>query len=127
MSSALRGAPVLVVAAALVRDGRVLAGLRRDGGWEFPGGKVEPDESLPEALVRECREELGVPVEPVRELGAVRRGGLDLRLWLAELAGGSPAAVDHVELRWVAGPELDAVDWLPADRELLGAVRPLLG
>ena len=57
----------IVVGAAIVHDGRLLAARRSApadlaGGWELPGGKVEPGESEADALVRECREELGVAV-----------------------------------------------------------------
>jgi 8-oxo-dGTP diphosphatase len=119
---------VLVVAAALVRNGRVLAGLRRGGGWEFPGGKIEPGETPSDALARECREELDCVVEAVRELGAAASGTLDLRLWLARLIERTPTAgADHDEVRWVALDELDGLDWLPLDRALMPLVRPLLG
>ena len=68
-----RGGVAVVVGAALLDKGRVLAARRSAppevaGGWEFPGGKVNPGESEREALVRECREELGVEVEPLGRL-----------------------------------------------------------
>ncbi len=118
---------MLVVGVALVVDGRVLAGLRPGRGWEFPGGKVEPGETPAQALVRECREELAVEIEPDRELGGASAGGIDLRLWSARLVAGTPTAgPDHAELRWVGADGLDALDWLPIDRDLLGRIRPLL-
>jgi len=111
----------VVVAAAIVRDGRVLVARRRRppaGGWEFPGGKVEGGESDSEALVRECREELGIGIS----VGARLPGewpigsGRVLRVYLAELPAGEPACgPDHDELRWLARAELLDVDWLPAD------------
>jgi 8-oxo-dGTP diphosphatase len=121
-------APVLVVAAALVRDATVLAAHRPGRGWEFPGGKVEPGEAVAAALVRECREELRVAVEPVRELGGAVGDGIELRLWLARLVAAPPrSSTDHDELRWVGVTELDALEWLPVDRELLDVVRAELG
>ena len=122
----------LVVAAALVQDGRVLAARRSApaavaGGWEFPGGKVEAGESLPAALARECREELGVIVEPLRQIAAAQDADIDLRLWVARLVVGVPTALeDHDELRWLSAAELDTVSWLPIDRALLSAVVTLL-
>jgi 8-oxo-dGTP diphosphatase len=121
----------LVVGAAIVVAGRVLAARRNApaelaGGWEFPGGKVEPGEQAAAAVVRECYEELGIVVDPVRELAAAV-GAVELRLWLAELSVGTPVALaDHDELRWVGSAELDDLAWLPIDRELLAVVRPLL-
>jgi 8-oxo-dGTP diphosphatase len=119
---------MLVVGAVIIRDGRVLAGLRPGRGWEFPGGKVEPDESAADALIRECREELGVTVAPVRALGSAADGALVLQLWLARLVDGDPAtSTDHSELRWVGAPDFDDIDWLALDRNLLPLVRALLG
>lgn len=124
---------MLVVGAALVRAGRVLAARRTApaelaGRWEFPGGKVEAGESVAAALVRECAEELGVQVAALAEIAAAGDGRIELRLWSAHLLSGEPVALaDHDELRWLAADELDAVDWLPVDVTLLPAVRALLG
>jgi 8-oxo-dGTP diphosphatase len=130
---------VQVVGAAVVDGGRVLVARRSggpyDGLWEFPGGKVEPGESDLAALVRECREELGVEVSPADFLGEVpldgRVGGgapgtSTLRVWSARLAGGQPVAREHAELRWVGADELGTLDWIGADRPLLPAVRAVL-
>jgi mutator protein MutT len=121
----------LVVAAAIVVDGRVLAARRSApvalaGRWEFPGGKVEAGEDGAAAIIRECAEELGVVVRPIRELG-VASGRVELRLWLVELVVGTPAILaDHDALRWLGPGELDDVRWLPIDLDLLECVRPLL-
>ena len=131
---------VQVVGAAVVRDGRVLVAQRSggsyDGQWEFPGGKVERGESELAALVRECREELDVEIEPLSFVGEVVLDGVvaggvpgasTMRVWAALLAdGGEPVASEHAALRWVAAEELDGLDWIPADRPLLPAVRALL-
>ena len=126
MSAARR----VVVGAGIVRDGAVLAAHRRTPpvGWEFPGGKVEDGETEAEALVRECREELGVGVAVGALLGEVPHGPIVLRVYRATLLTGEPAPLtDHDELRWCAVGELDALDWLPADAPLLAAVRTSLG
>jgi 8-oxo-dGTP diphosphatase len=130
---------VQVVGAALVDGDRVLAaqrsGGRYDGCWEFPGGKVEPGEADLAALVRECAEELGVAVVPQAFLGEVPLDGVvgggapgasTMRVWEARIAHGRPVAREHVQLRWVGAAELDALDWIPADRPLLPAVRARL-
>lgn len=119
---------IRVVAAALVSDGRVLAARRRDGGgWEFPGGKVEPEEAEAAAVARECREELGVDVRPLAALAVVADEQIELTLWHVDLPGKPPiASADHDELRWVAKQQLDELDWLPLDRRLLPFVRRLL-
>jgi 8-oxo-dGTP diphosphatase len=115
----------LVVGIALVRDGLVLAALRpgtpsTPGGWEFPGGKVEPGESETDALVRELREELGVEVEPGVPLGSQPLGERYLlRVYTGTLLAGEPVLHEHAAVRWLAPDQLDDVDWLEADRPFL--------
>lgn len=121
------GATTVVVGAAIVADGRVLAALRAAppalaGFWEFPGGKVEPGETDRAALVRECREELAVDVEVVDRLGSdltIGGGTATLRVFVARLLGGVPTAIEHRELRWVGAAEVDALPWLPTNLPLL--------
>lgn len=114
-------------------DGRVLAARRSAppataGGWEFPGGKVEPGESPTAALIRECREELGVTVRVGELLGSADIAAeLVLRVYAAVLEAGEPQPLeDHDELRWLTAAELDDVAWLPADRPVLAALRTRL-
>jgi 8-oxo-dGTP diphosphatase len=124
-----------VVAAALVRDGRVLAQQRAfppevAGRWELPGGRVEPAESVADALVRECREELAVDVVPGEQLGpdVPLPSGHVLRVLRARLVQptATPLAVEHIELRWVGLAELHELDWLDADRAVLPHLAELL-
>lgn len=134
LERASRPAPVLVVAAAIVRDGALLAARRPEGGllggrWELPGGKVEPGESPDEALRRECREELGVDVRVDAAIGVpmpLGRHGRRLAVYAARLVGGEPEAREHAELRWLGAEDLDDVDWLPADRAIVPHLRAAL-
>jgi 8-oxo-dGTP diphosphatase len=121
----------VVVGAAIVRtDGmrsehtvlcaRRSAPPRVAGRWEFPGGKVEAGESDREAVVRECREELGVAVEAGAQVGGEE--AIDdrfvLRIYLARLLPGQPEPLpleDHDLLEWVEPGRLLELDWLPAD------------
>ena len=127
----------LVVVAAVVLDGggRVLAARRAEpsahaGGWEFPGGKVEPGEREADALVRELAEELGVVVEVGERVGPdVDLGGPSvLRCRAAAITSGTPGPTpgQHDRIRWLTPDELEDVAWLPADRDVLPAVRALL-
>jgi 8-oxo-dGTP diphosphatase len=130
---------VQVVGAAVVDGNRVLVAQRSggpfDGRWEFPGGKVEPGESDLSALVRECEEELGVAIVPQAFVGEVLLDGVvgggapgasTLRVWWARLAAGAPVAHEHAQLRWARAEQLEGLNWIPADRPLLPAVRTLL-
>ena len=123
----------LVVGAAIVRSGRLLVAQRAypealAGCWELPGGKVEPDEDEPAALRRECHEELGVVLEVGARVGGDLSipGGRVLRVYAAS-TDDEPVAHEHAALAWVSAHELDALDWLPADRPLVPALRELLG
>lgn len=120
-----------VVAAVIVRDGRVLACRRAPGRaaaglWEFPGGKVEPGESMPDALAREIREELGIGIVVERELLAAEHGGIRLTCWMARLEHDVPrTSTDHDELRWMLPGELASITWAPADRPAVAALGSL--
>jgi 8-oxo-dGTP diphosphatase len=124
---------VIVVGAAIIADGRLLAAQRAEppalaGGWEFPGGKVDPGETDEQALVRECREELGVGVVLGDRVGGdwpLVLGGV-LRVWTARLDDGEPRALEHRELRWLAAGELHDVPWLPGDRPIVDLLAPYL-
>jgi 8-oxo-dGTP diphosphatase len=91
---------------------------------------VEPGESEPAALRRECLEELGARVKIVERLGPdlPLSPTSVLRVYVAALDPDSaePMAVEHAEVRWVGAAELPALDWLDADRALLPALARLL-
>lgn len=116
-----------VVGVAVVRDGLVLAAYRPgpDGGWEFPGGKVEPGETGEQAAVREIREELDLEIKVGASLGPPVDISQRYRLhvYLASIVAGEPVLREHSELRWFARDELDESGWLMPDRPF---VRELL-
>lgn len=125
----------IIVGAAIVENGRVLACARADppevaGRWEFPGGKVEAGETESEALIRECVEELGVRVEVGTRVGRdvpLAHGRAILKVFLARLVDGdSPQRLEHAELRWLGADELYSVDWLPADAPIVAELGEIL-
>ena len=123
----------VVVGAAIVRDGRVLAARRTApaetaGRWEFPGGKVDPGETDDESLVREVDEELGVHVRVDRWLSGEQPIGATylLRVATVTLLSGEPTPTEHDQVRWLAAGELDEVDWLEGDRPFLTELSGLL-
>jgi 8-oxo-dGTP diphosphatase len=126
-------APVLVIGAAVVRHGRVLAARRTRpsevaGRWELPGGKVEPGEDPSAAVVREVREELGCEIRVTGRLTGEQpvRPGCTLRVLRAELVAGEPVPHEHDVLRWLGPEELDDVPWLAPDLPFLPELRELL-
>ncbi|WP_093715762.1 (deoxy)nucleoside triphosphate pyrophosphohydrolase [Actinacidiphila alni] len=114
----------VVVAGAVLDGGRLLAARRTAppalaGRWELPGGKVEPGETVPSALVRELREELGVLVEPLERVPGAwpLAPGYVLHVWTARLLSGEPSPLqDHDALRWVTPEDAFSLDWLAPDR-----------
>ena len=127
--------PRIIVGAAIIENGRVLACARSEppefaGRWEFPGGKVEIGESEPEALRRECAEELNVKVDIGDRVGEdvqLGHGWAVLRIYTARLHDMErPEPLEHLELRWLTAEELDSVDWLPADAPIVAALPPFL-
>jgi 8-oxo-dGTP diphosphatase len=132
--AALTGHPRVVVGAAIVRAGRVLAARRTApaaaaGRWELPGGKVEDGETPEAALVREVAEELGcaIAVGGWLEGSAAITDSLVLRVAAASLVSGEPAPVEHDQVRWLSADELLDVDWLDPDRPFLPAIARVLG
>ena len=130
-----KGAPIAVVAALIWDKDRFLACQRpeskaRGGLWEFVGGKVEPGESKPQALIRECREELGVTVsvkEPFLEL-IHRYPDLTIHLTVfhASIAEGTPQLLEHQALRWVTPEEANVMPFCPADEVIVKRLRSTL-
>lgn len=112
--------PLEVVAAVIEDAGLFLACRRRAGKaaagkWEFPGGKIEPGESAPQALVREIGEELGIRV--TGHLTTDDTAGIRLVCLLAALDGGRPTtSTDHDALKWVRRERLAELEWADADR-----------
>ena len=124
------------VVAALIRDkDRFLACQRpahkaRGLLWEFVGGKVECGETGPEALVRECQEELGVTLSVGDAVMDVTHEYPDLTvhltLYSAVIAEGVPQKLEHNDIRWITAQEMDTIEFCPADQVFLQTVRNVM-
>jgi 8-oxo-dGTP diphosphatase len=94
---------------------------------ERPSIRVFPILRRDRALARELAEELGLDVAVGEHIGDVELSATTtLRAYAATLLRGEPRPHDHAALRWVAAADLDDVDWVPADRGFLPALRRLL-
>lgn len=123
-----------VVAAVIIKDGKVFATQRGYGQWkdwwEFPGGKIEPGECPQEALVREIREELDAEIEVGGLLETVEWDYPDFHLtmhcFICRLLSDSLHLNEHEDATWLTRETLDSVQWLPADRGVVGKIRGMV-
>jgi 8-oxo-dGTP diphosphatase len=118
-----------VVAAVIERDGRVLIAQRKRAGrhplkWEFPGGKVEPDETPEKAVVRELEEELAIHVRVGAEMARYEfqyegRWPIMLMFYRVEEFSDEPKNLDFEQILWVPRERLGDYDFLEGDAEFL--------
>lgn len=116
-----------VVAAVIVRDGRIFATQRGYGDfkdfWEFPGGKIEPGEKAEDALIREIKEELDADITVDSFLQTIEydypKFHLILHCYLCSLKNNTLHLLEHESAKWLSPSELDSVNWLPADLSLI--------
>lgn len=120
------------VVAALIWDGDRFLICRRPANkarallWEFVGGKTEPGESLAEALIRECREELDIRVhvgeiymQVIHEYPDIT---IRLTLFHCSIAEGTPKLLEHAALDWITPAQIPEFDFCPADYEILDRI-----
>ena len=120
------------VVAALIWDGdRFMACQRpphkaRGLLWEFVGGKVEQGETKEAALIRECREELDVTLQVgtvfMKVLHEYPDIIVNLTLFNASIAEGTPKKLEHNDIKWITAEEIPNYDFCPADKEILGRI-----
>lgn len=95
--------------------------------WEFVGGKVEPGETKPQALIRECREELDITVAPAELFMELTHAYPDLTIHLSlyhcTIAAGTPKLLEHNDLRWILPSEIPQYEFCPADAEILKRIQ----
>jgi len=129
---------LLVVAAQMIADGRVLVQQRPEGSslpglWEFPGGKIEPGESPEAALARELDEELGVVVDPAALVPLTFASAplgdrhLVLLLYRIDAWQGTPQPRHASALAWADMAMLRSLPMPPADLPFLATLAPLIG
>ncbi len=122
------------VAAGILCDarGRILIAERLGDGpfhglWEFPGGKIAPGETSPEALSRELAEELGIEITACSSFMNLRHEYDDrvvtIEFFIVSDWNSNPVGREGQELRWVPAEALDAAELLPADMPVVAALQ----
>lgn len=125
---------IQVVAALIINQDKVFATQRGYGefkdGWEFPGGKIEPGEIPEEALKREIQEELATEIRVEQPLTTVEYDyptfHISMQCFLCKVEQGNLTLLEHEASKWLSYDELDSVDWLPADKVVVGELRKCL-
>ena len=125
------------VVAALIWDGDWFLICQRPANksrallWEFVGGKVEPGETFPQALQRECAEELAITVDVGKPFMEVIHEYPDilirLTLFHCTIPTGYPQALEHNDIRWIHPSEIDNFQFCPADTDILERIRQIYG
>ena len=100
------------------------------GGWEFPGGKMEPGETPEAAVVREIEEELRVIVRPTAFIETVEYDyptfHLTMHCFMCEVVSGEITLTEHLAMKWLTKETLETVDWLPADVSVVRKLEEML-
>ena len=112
------------VVAAIIKDGNKIFATQRGygefkDGWEFPGGKVEPNETSRQAIVREIKEELNIEI-------SVDKFAIDIEYqypnfylfmscFMCSIKEGSIELLEHNDGKWITKEDLNTLNWLPAD------------
>ena len=99
--------------------------------WEFVGGKVEKGETFPQALVRECQEELAITLNVGEQFMQVVHQYPDilirLTLFHCTIAQGVPERLEHKDLKWIHPSQVDDFDFCPADADILAKIKKRYG
>lgn len=122
---------IKVVAAIIIHGEKVFATQRGYGefkdSWEFPGGKVEENETPQEALVREIQEELDTEIEIGELLDTVEydypKFHLSMDCFICKVKSGDLVLKEHEAAQWLTRDTLDSVAWLPADQDLIEKIK----
>ncbi len=117
------------VVAALIWDGNRFLICQRPAHkargllWEFVGGKTEPGETMEQALIRECQEELDITVAPADIFTQVVHEYPDIHIRLTlfncTISTGTPRLLEHADLKWILPSEIPQFNFCPADEDIL--------
>ena len=120
-----------VVAAIIKKENKILATKRGYGEfinmWEFPGGKIENNETKEEALIREIKEELDCTIKPTKFALNLEYQYptfyLKMDCFEAIIIEGTPKLLEHNDARWLTKQQLDQINWIPADIKVVNYLK----
>lgn len=123
------------VVAAIIKDGdKIFATQRGYGefkdGWEFPGGKIEENETAEKALIREIKEELNTTIKIEQYFDSAEYDypnfHLSMKCYICSIVEGELILLEHESAKWLHKDDIDSVDWLPADLSLIAKLKDIL-
>lgn len=123
------------VVAAIIRESNKIFATQRGygnfmGGWEFPGGKIEPGESREEALKREIKEELDTEIKVGELFETIEYDYPDFHLsmdcYFCTIESGSLVLKEHQSAKWLTREMIDSVNWLEADLKLVAHLKEVI-
>lgn len=125
---------IRVVAAVIEMNGKIFCGQRGSNKheylshkWEFPGGKIELNESHEEALIREIREELDIEISVLKHLITVSHQYPDFEIemdtFLCKQINGEILLKEHIDYKWLAVDDLKKLDWAEADIPIVDSLK----
>ena len=120
-----------VVAAIIKKENKILATKRGYGEfinmWEFPGGKIENNETKEKALIREIKEELDCTIKPTKFAMNLEYQYptfyLKMDCFEAIITEGTPKLLEHNDARWLTKQQLDSINWIPADIKIVDSLK----
>ena len=124
---------ISVSAAAIVNNNKILITKRSggdfDGMWEFPGGKIEPNETKEETVIREIKEELDLEISVSSHLISIEYAypnfNLEMHVYICSIISGTMVLNEHGDFAWTSKADIENYNWIPADIEVVEAIKAL--
>jgi len=113
----------VIVTAAIIRKGNKVLIAKRGDKWEFPGGKLEENESMEECIKREIKEELGIEISVIKKFCIEKKDEIELHVFTANYEKGNIKLNFHNDAKWIGIEELNNYDFLPLDKRIVKKIQ----